>query len=208
MSRITRPFFLAVLLLALAGCGGGLLPSPAPPPLLYRLSALRDFPPDLPKANVQLVIEEPFATSALDTDRITLSTTPTSIDYFANVEWADRVTVLVQSLLLNSLENSGRLAGVARDAVALQPDFIMQSELRHFEAVYADAGAPQVDAEMEIKLIRNSDRIVVAQRVFEAHAKASANTVPAAIDAYNQAAHTMLQQIVAWTVQSLATARR
>lgn len=207
MSRMIRTFLPAALLLALAGCGG-ILPTPAPPPQLYRLTSVHEFPGDLPKANVQLIVEQPFATSALDTDRITLSRTATTMDYFANAQWADHATVLIQTMLINSLENSGRIAAVGRDPAALEPDFVAQSELRHFEALYTDAGAPQIYGELEVKLVRAGDRSIVAQRVFESRAPASANTVPAAVDAFDAAAHELARQVVTWTVQNLATARR
>lgn len=207
MSRMFRTILPAALLLALAACGG-ILPTPAPPPQLYRLTSLHDFLGNLPGANVQLVVDQPFATSALDTDRITLSRSPTTIDYFANASWTDHSTVMMQTLLINSLENSGRLAAVGRDPSALQPDFDLHSELRHFEAVYADAGAPRVYCELEVKLVRDSDRSILAQRVFEAHAQASVNSVPAVVDAFDAATHELLGQVVTWTVQNLATARR
>lgn len=207
MSRTTRTFVLAALLLALAGCGG-ILPPPPPPPQLYRLTPATDFAADLPKVTAPFVVELPFAPAGLDTSRITLSRTPTSIDYFANAEWTDRATGMVQTVLIESLENSGRVAAVGRDAAALQPDYAVQSEIRHFEAVYGAAAAPQVHAEIAVRLVRSADRTVVAQRIFEARADAAQNAVPEIVDAFDRAMHAASQQIVAWLVQSVAAARR
>lgn len=207
MNSMTRSFVLAALLFALAGCGG-ILPAPPPPPELYRLTPATDFAADLPKVGAQFVVELPFAPAGLDTNRVTLSRTPTSIDYFANAEWTDRATVMVQTVLIESLENSGRVAAVGRDAVALQPDYVLQSEIRHFEAVYGAAAAPQVYAGIAVRLVRSADRTIVAQRVFEARADAAQNAVPEIVVAFDQAAHGASQQIVAWVVQTVAAARR
>jgi cholesterol transport system auxiliary component len=202
-----RPLLLApVLLLAVAGCGG-ILPQPSPPPQLYRLTSVHDFTGDLPRVNAQLIVEQPFANAALDTDRVTLSRTATTMDYFANAAWTDHLTVLMQTMIVDSLENSGRLAAVGRDPSTLQPDFALLSEIRHFEAIYKDEGAPQIYIELGVKLVRDGDRSIVAQRVFEARAQAGANSVPAAVDGFNEASHALIRQIVPWVLQSLASAR-
>src|SRR6266568_3474876 len=67
---IPRRTFLLALAPALAACtsplGGG------SPPQLYTLSAVKDFPPTLPKTNAQLLIEAPSAPGGLDRERLAL----------------------------------------------------------------------------------------------------------------------------------------
>ena len=65
-----------------------------------------------------------------------------SIDYFADGEWTDRAPLLVQTLLLESLENSRSINAIDRESVGLRADFILKSEIRHFEAVYDSPNGP------------------------------------------------------------------
>lgn len=204
---VARTIFFAALLPVMAACGG-ILPAPPPPAQLYRLTPATDFPADLSKTPVQLVVDVPLAPAGVDTNRVTLSRSPTSIDYFANAEWTDRAPLLVQSMLVQSLENSGRFAAVGRDAVVLPPDFVLQSEIRHFEAVYDAAGAVKIDIDLAVRLVRSSDRRIVAQRTFRTSAVPAQNAVAAIIEAFDQASHGLARQIAVWTVQTMAKVNR
>ena len=62
-----------------------------------------------------MTVAEPEAAASLDTPRIALSRTATTMEYFANAAWNDRVPLLVQGLLIQALDNSGRILGVGRD---------------------------------------------------------------------------------------------
>ena len=128
--------------LLLAGCGG-ILPKPAPPPALYRLTAVDDFPAAASRSPAQLQIDAPTAEAALDTTRIALSRSPTTLDYFADAAWTDRLPVVMQARLLDSFENAHRVVAVAGGASAARGDAILTIELRHFEADYRAAGAPR-----------------------------------------------------------------
>ncbi len=62
--------------------------------------------------------------------------TPTSADYYANAAWTDRAPLMIQTLLVESLENSRRIVGVGRDPLSVRPTYVLQSELREFQAEY------------------------------------------------------------------------
>ena len=70
--------------------------------------------------------------------RVTLTggRSPTTIDYFANAAWSDRAPAMVQSLLIESFEQTGKIISVSRDLAVLRADYILMSELRRFEARY------------------------------------------------------------------------
>ena len=89
------PLALLAAAVALAGCSD-ILPKPAPPPALYRLTAAGDFPAGGAPASIQLLIEAPSAEAALDTPRIALSRSATTLDYFADSAWTDRLPALWQ----------------------------------------------------------------------------------------------------------------
>ncbi|HXY98676.1 MAG TPA: ABC-type transport auxiliary lipoprotein family protein [Stellaceae bacterium] len=199
MTRLPRRLVLAVLALTPASCSG-LLPQGAAPPKLYTLTPASDFPADGIRVSWQLLVDVPASPAALDSERIALSRGPTTIDYFADAAWTDRAPLMLQSLLVQSFENSGRIGAIARESLALRADYILLAEVRDFEAEYAGAAAPVAHLQLGVKLIRMPDRAIVAQQRFDATAPAAANQMPAIVEAFNTAFHQAARQIVDWAL--------
>ncbi len=194
--------FAGFALLALAGCGN-ILPPPAAPPKLYHLTPASDFPAAPRAVPEQLLVGDPTAEAALDTTRVALSRTPTTLDYFADAAWTDRLTVMVQGLLVASLDNSRRFAAVGPQSGALRGDVVLSVELRHFEAAYAGDGPPHWRIEIAAKLVRFPERTIVAARNFSGDAAAAHNDLPAIIDASDTAWHGVASAIADWAAGAL-----
>jgi cholesterol transport system auxiliary component len=93
----------------LAGCGGIL--SKPPQRDVYRSAPVLAFA-GLPRhVAAQLVVATPTANGGLDSKRIALSRAPVALDYFADVEWTDRVPLLVQTALIDGFAKSGVIPG-------------------------------------------------------------------------------------------------
>ncbi|MDP9196182.1 MAG: ABC-type transport auxiliary lipoprotein family protein, partial [Pseudomonadota bacterium] len=75
---------------------------------IYTLNADKTRAEDLPPAPWQLLVEPVTADASLDTARVALKTSPFSVDYFADVLWADDAPKMLQRLLVESFENAGR----------------------------------------------------------------------------------------------------
>lgn len=201
--RLSRRWVPSVVTLVLAGCSG--LFGGGSPAHLYRLTPKSSYPANLPHRNVQLLVDVPFAPAGLDSSRIALSRSAVSIDYFADSEWTDRAPLLVQTALLESFENSKVLNAIDRESVGLRADFILKSEIRHFEAIYdLPNGPPDVWVAINVRLVAPSDREIVAQASFERRRRASANDVPSIISAFDEALGGVMQDIVVWTVTNRA----
>jgi cholesterol transport system auxiliary component len=198
MSLPTRRLVLAGLALAPAACS--LLPAGSAPPKLYTLTPATKFPSGGSDVSWQLLIDEPSSAAALDTERIALSRSSVTVDYFADAAWTDRAPLLVEELLVQSFENSGRIAAVARQSLALRADYMLALDLRHFEAVYGAGAAPDVHVQIAAKLVKAADRSIVASRRFDATAPAAANNMPAIVDAFNAVFHEAARGIVDWTL--------
>jgi len=199
----TLPLVLLAAAFALAGCGD-ILPKPAPPPALYRLTAASDFSSGVAAAPTQLQIEVPNAEAALDTTRIALSRSATTLDYFADAAWTDRLPLVLQARLLASFQNAHRLVAIAGTASAAQSDAILTIELRHFEAQYGGSGPPQWRIELNADLISAVDRKVIATRLFTGSAAVPQNNMAAIIDGADQAWRGVATQIVDWAANALA----
>ena len=58
------------------------------------------------------------------------------IEYYARSGWADRAPLMVQTLMIESFENSKKIVSVGRESIGLRADFILKTELRELQAVY------------------------------------------------------------------------
>ena len=125
----------AALVVAVAFTAGGctldgLLTSGGPPPRLYVLTPKSTFADALPHVESQLVVELPIASEGLNTHRIALRDSPLTLDFFANARWTEGAPQMVQTLLVESFENTGKIVSVARQGVDLRADYVLKTELR------------------------------------------------------------------------------
>jgi cholesterol transport system auxiliary component len=189
----TRRHFVLIGGAALAACG--VIPKVNDPIPLYTLSAVTRFDRSLPKVDWQLVVGTPVASADLDTTRIALTRSPGVIEYFAKGAWADNAPILLQDKLIESFEASGAIVAVGRDAVGLKPDYVLQSELRDFQAEFAGE-APTAHLRLAAKLVRMPDRRIVATFATEEKVAAAGSSLPDIVDAFDRAAGAALEDVV------------
>ena len=205
-SRVARRWLAGAAALALAGCASLFVATP--PGNLYRLAAADDFPSNLPDVGAQMLVDLPEAPAAIDTNRIALSKSPLSLDYYADSVWTDRVPDVLENLLVASFEDSRAITAIGRGSSGLRADFILRTEIRHFEAVYdAAGGPPRVWVAIIARLVAMPQRRIIAQARFEQRAPAAADNVPAVVAAFNTATDAALRAIVLWTLGNPALSR-
>jgi cholesterol transport system auxiliary component len=178
---------------ALAGCG--VIPKVNNPVPLYTLSSVSDFGRALPKVGWQLVVGTPVASADLDTTRIALTRSPGVVEYYANGAWADNAPILLQGKLIESFEASNAIVAVGRDAVGLKPDYVLQSELRDFQAEYID-GTPTAHLRLAAKLVRMPDRRIVANILSDQKVPAQGTALAQIVQAFDQAAGHAFEDVV------------
>ena len=200
-----RPVPRRLLLLAgasagLAGCGG-LVPF-GDPPRLYTLTPKSSFDETLPVVGWQLLIEPPFAAAALDTVRIAVVSEVTSVDYFAGVAWTDLAPAMVQTLIIESFENSDRIVAVGRETVGLRADFVLSTELREFQAERLEGDGYSVRVRINAKLIDDVNRIIVANTTLEyiEEVEDPGSGFQTVIQAFDDALGKVLRRLVTWTL--------
>jgi cholesterol transport system auxiliary component len=210
---LSRRLLLAPLLLAgvpgaLAGCsavitGGG------DPPRLYTVNP-RGGGTGATPVQWNLEVPVPTAPQGLNTQRIALRRSTVSLDYYAGVNWIDVAPEMVQTVLVQSFENSGAIAGVARDSTRMRPDYVLVTELRDFQADYDTAdGAPLAHVRIMARLLRVlPDRAIIAGQAFEASVRADGTGVERVVVAFDQAMGQVAGQIVDWTLRAPGTTVR
>lgn len=189
--------------LAVAGCQSLIPGASRDPPRLYELTPKSTFDPNLPRLRGQLVVETPEAASGLTTSKIAVKQKATTLDYYARSEWSDLAPRLVQTKLIESFENSGKIVGVGREGAGLRSDYILKSELRHFEAQLYDGIKPKIRVVINVKLVKMPDREIVANQSFERTHEADNADIDALIEAFDEALGGALKRIVEWSIREM-----
>ncbi len=186
---------------ALAGCGGlGLGPTDTNN-IIYVLQPATAAAAGGQPATWALAVDIPDASNAMDTKRIALVKADSTMDYYANAEWPDRLPLLVQTALLSAFEASGRAPSVSRIQDALHADYELGRELRDFSAQdSAPDGAPSVTVSIVAQISTAHARKIVASFTAKETATASQNSTAAAVGAFNTALGAAVGKIVAWAL--------
>jgi cholesterol transport system auxiliary component len=188
-----------VLLAALPGCS--VLPKVNQPVDLYTLTPKTTFHENQAKVTWQMVVETPVAPTSLDTARIALQRTPLTFEYYANAAWTDNAPAMVQTLLIESFEATGRISGVGREAVGLRPDYILMTDLREFEAVYeGDNKIPTVWVRMNAKLVKVPERRIVASDTFVEKMPSPGSKLTDIVATFDEALGKVLKKVVLFTL--------
>jgi cholesterol transport system auxiliary component len=188
----------AVLLLG--GCQ--LIKAAEEPTDLYTITPKSTFEPDMPSVFWQLAVEVPNASAFLNTSRIAIAQSPTSSDYYAKTGWTDRAPLMVQTRIVDSFENSHKIIAVARESIGLRANYVLQSDLRNFEAMYFYGPQPIAHVRLVAKLVRMPDRQIIAVGSFERCVRARADKVPKVVQAFDQALGSVMKRLVAWTLKA------
>lgn len=199
-----RSLALVLLLTGLSGCAALTSVNDASVELdAYTLAPLAVV--ETPARSVHLVVQLPTSAGALATDRILIKPSALQAQYLPDGRWTDPAPVLVQTLLLASLQNAGGFQLVDRDGGGLMPDYTLMTELQDFQAEPGGSDGPVPDGPVTVRmrvamtLIRESDLSIAASRQFSATAIAASDSTPALIMAFDKALREVLNDVVNWT---------
>ncbi len=200
-SGVTRRCLLLGGLAGLAGCTYSMLPDQQEPTALYSLAPEPHFPDDLPRVDWQLVVGLPTAAAGIDGSRIALDHDPYRLEYYAKVAWADNAPGMLRRLLIDAFERTGKVAAVGSEADGLRADYILQSDLRKFQAEYRDLDAiPSVVVRMSAILIALPERRIARSIAAEKSVRASGSRFADVLGAFNDAVGSVLAEIVVSTL--------
>ena len=197
-----RAVLLGTVALLLAGCSDLIGPT-STPQQLYALEPTGGASTAGPKVPFSLAVSTSVASQHLDSSRIVLIQADTSLDYYANSAWTDHLPVLVQNALVEAFENSGRIDAVAGDTEGFHADYFLYVEIRDFQAAYdVPDGVPTVKVRIQAKLAPTRGREIVANLNSVHQVKASANSVPAVVRAFDEALGEVFSEIVNWAMKA------
>lgn len=151
-----------------------------------------------------VIVEVPTTSGVLNTDRILIRPDALQAQYLPDVRWGDEVPIMMQTLLLRTLENTGGLRFVGRRPIAGSGDFAIVTELVDFQAELAEDGeGADVVIRMTSRIIRERDAQVIATRQFSTRAIAGSTDTRALVEAFDAASDQVLIEFADWTMATL-----
>ena len=195
MNRLLLVFGCGIVL-TLAGCLG--TGSKPPAAEIYTLTAPATAPANAaPAPTAVLSVLRPETAAGLHSERIALLQAGHRLDYFAASRWSGPLPELVQTLAMETLEGGGRFRSVQTDTAPFAADYVLQLQIRHFEADYSGTGPPVAHVAIEATLGRSSDRAIVQTLAAESSVPAAGDRMLNIINAFGQASSAVLQQLAA-----------
>jgi cholesterol transport system auxiliary component len=191
-----------ILSLALSGCGAiGAVSDATTEMDAYTLSPVAAAA--TPATGTRhLVVELPTTSGALMSDRILIKPIPYQAQYLPDARWSEPTPALLQTLLVASFQNTGGFRLVGRTGAGLMPDVTLMSELLSFQAepVSAPDAAMTLRVSVNMTLIGETDRRIIATRRFSVETTVASNDTPAIIAGFDSATRSLLQDAVKWTL--------
>jgi len=145
----------------------------------------------------QILIAQPSALKALDSQNIVIKPSDGSIQYLKGAQWADRLPLIVQARLAETFQRSGSFAGVGKPGEGLAIDYQVIVEVRSFEVRVN--GGEHAEVDLFVRLLNDRNGEVKASKSFTASAPVSGSGNPAYVSALDAAFGDAAQQIVRWT---------
>ena len=191
------------MMVFVAGCSP--LKIPGPPPDLYNLTPKSTFNDNLPDIRKQLIIEEPIAAGGLDNNRIALRPHATKLQFFANARWTERAPKMLQTLLVESFENTNKIISVGRQSISLRSDFTLKTELREFQVEQEpESNTSTIRVRINAKLVQQPNRVIVGSQSFESRLDIQkGGGMNDIVIAFDTATGKVIKKLVEWTLQNM-----
>ncbi len=158
--------------------------------------------PGWPKVDWQLVVVKPSAARVVDSPRINVRPSPSELEVYKGVSWAQPATDMLDDALVRGFEDSGRINGVARATTGIRADYKLALDVRRFEADYRGQATPTALIEVNAKLIHVVDQRVVADRTFRQEQPVPSTATADVARAFEQGLQATTSEVVGWTLVS------
>lgn len=203
-----KRLFLALMIGGLGGCTGlDTLKQASKPNDLYLLTPKSTFSSSLPRISKQIVVQEPTATAAVNTDQIAIQPNPLQVQYLPRARWVDRAPLIVQALLVESFENSNKVAAVGRSTVGLRADYVIVPDLREFQGIVIaeseNTTTVRVEVRMNIKIVDDFDDKIIASNSFQEFVVSASDQTPDLVEAFDIALGKAMRDAVEWSVRRI-----
>ena len=171
------------------------------PVAVYDLAAPKDFPALAKTIKQQMVVPDPSAILAFDTQRILIRNADGTFSSVEDAQWADNLPKLMQARILQSFENAHQLSLVSRPNDQSEGAYRLELGIRNFQISLTPS--PVAAVEFSARILDGKGNVVSA-RLFEASSPAKSTQAADAVAALNAAFSKTAQELVVWTVGSIS----
>lgn len=209
MKRTTKfsrvfPLLIGVFLLipGLTGCGKFLDPGPPLPRVL--LNPELSTSPANAVASQQILVVRPEAGNDIDTERIAAIFDGLKVKYLGNARWVAPAPVMMQRLMVDSLESAGYFTGVGDEASGLTSQLRLSMDIRRFHLRYDSAAKPVAEVAMTLRLVDLRTGTSLGFTRVETTQPAQGEDLRELVAAFNTAVSRALKQATDWVFERAA----
>jgi cholesterol transport system auxiliary component len=124
--------------------------------------------------------------------------------YLPKVRWSEPTPVMVQTLMLRSIEATQGIRYVARRPLGARGDYAIVTEVIDFQAELDEDGqTTTVELRLISRIVREEDVRIVASKTFSATATTSSSETESVIEAFDIAAGRLFPDFSNWVVSKL-----
>jgi cholesterol transport system auxiliary component len=219
MGRLRRPRWrrfaigatAAVVAMLLTGCSSLFAPAP-PAPHFYTLdssTAIADVSPATPTSlpgamEPVMIVAAPRAAAGFDTDRIVYLLEAHRLQPYADSQWVDTPSKMLEPLISEALSRTAVFAAVLEAPSSVNAQWELQSDIVRLEH---DVGAARFRFSLHVTLIEKNTRTVVLAHDFDAIAPITGTGPAAAVAAANVAVAEVLHQLAGACASEVARRR-
>lgn len=196
---VHRWLAMSVAVLLLAGCNS-ILGGSKTPTTIYAPVVRAQPPSDWPTVQWSLALGRSYGGRGADGLRIAVRPTPNELQVYKGAQWSRPPGEMLEEGILQTLEDSGRIATVARQGSGIGADYRLLLDVRRFEADYAAQGMPSATIEVTAKLLHVKTQQLAGSRTFLQAQPASTTAVPDVVAAFEHALTTASREIAGWTL--------
>ena len=148
-----------------------------------------------------LLVARPQASAALATDRIMIKPDLASITYLPDARWSDELPAVLQTLLIRSISETGRIAYVGRSDAGPVPDKALLVRIDAFEVNVLGDSTFAVSVDIDLTIVNDRDQRIVASKRFSGSSQTSSDQARSIVAGFQTIMNDLLPSMSDWTVQ-------
>jgi cholesterol transport system auxiliary component len=147
-----------------------------------------------------LLVATPEASAALSTSRVLVRTGPAAITYLPDAQWSDELPLVLQSLLIRSISDTGRIGYVGKADGGPIPDTALLVRLDAFDVIAGGDGTFRTSVEMTLTLLNDSTQRVIASQGFAQSLPVDDDSAAAIVTGFQRTLDTLLPSAADWAI--------
>ena len=195
---------LAISLIALSALSGCITLIDEPASITtYALQADAKPEASWPTVIWSLTVVRPNSNGFLDSNRISVRPNAYELQVYQGANWLDSLPDLIQTNLVESFENSGKIKSVSRQNSGIPAEVALLLDIRKFESTYTAGGKiPTVQIQIHAKVVEYPSNRVISSKTFSNETMPASKEIPDVVQAFETGLTSINQELVGWTLNT------